>query len=437
MSEKIKSRICPRCNIVYKADADYCVKCQCELIDRKKSSMTMPLIIVAVIVLAVISALCFAFVYPEYAFRNAIESGDSDKLVTVFRQYPDLLDNQKRKEKYSSFIERCAEDFYNYNVSYEDVISDFGNFGIINGHLDDDDITGKTEAEKEKIEKIHQYGIYLHDAEEALENKDFRKAEELCNLIGEEDEGHYFSAQQILENIAGIKESCLTESEKKMSADDYEGSIDILAESLSYFEYDEKYNRLYHDRIIECLSAQSDYLMEKGMYFSSGGDTGAFNLIYSYLDDEYYANSEILGEKLKEIAVKSEASEISNAEKKLGLKNRNKVIDRCSDTAAEDYCKNPAIQYDNSYILSLCRNDAGVQNLLPDIDEENQVNVVLISNTAVTSDDFAEMSREKTELYSQYNWNYTGIGRFYDEKNKVFGWAVIIIYETEHENVSE
>lgn len=149
------------------------------------------------------------------------------------------------------------------------------------------------------------------------------------------------------------------------------------------------------------------------------------------MNEEQYADSDILKSKLIKIASESESSEIANAEKNLGLTNKNKVLDRCADTAAKDYCSNHSIQDDNSYILSLCRNDDGVQGLLTNIPQEKQVNVALISNIAVTSEDFSNVCKEKLELYSDYVWDYTGIGRYYDEQNRSFSWAIIIIYEME------
>ena len=152
--------------------------------------------------------------------------------------------------------------------------------------------------------------------------------------------------------------------------------------------------------------------------------------MYSYLNQDRYSNNEALQSKLNEIADKSMESELDFATSSLQLTDRNIVIDSCAVKAAEAFMKDESIQNDSMYIVSLCRDNADIQSLISTIPKEQQVNVALISNIAMTASDFANVSKEQTDIYRAFRWDYTGLGRYYDEEQRCFSWATIIIYET-------
>lgn len=424
--------ICPKCGKSYRGDKQYCTKCQCELIEKtiNKSKIIMISSIVAVAIIA-LSAIGITTFYPRYAFNKAIENNDTTKLVSICREYPDLLSNADRKEQYNSLIVDRTDAYIDDAISYDEITIDFENFGKINSYLLDDNIQSNTEEQKAKVESVYASRLSFDEAENAFSNKEYQKAETKYSEVLAIDEKFYSLSESRLLEISELKQSYLEQSAEKVSVNDYESSLTILAEAMTYFSYDADYEEQYRESIIDSVDKQSDYLMSKELYFSDGEETGAFNLVYSYLNEEQYADNEVLLSKIVEISNASESSELASAEKALGLTNKNKVLDRCSDTAARDYYIDSSIQDDNSYILSLCRNDQGVQELLSNIPKEKQVNVALISDIAMTSDDFISASKEKLSLYSDYTWNYTGIGRYYDEEDRAFSWAVIIIYEME------
>ena len=434
LTKKIHSsyKKCPKCGKKYSYDLKYCIKCQCELIEKTKSNL--PIIVVSstsALVLIILSVVRVSVVYPGYMFNKAIDGSDSKQLVSVCMKYPNLLDNSDKTEKYNLFIEKRVTDYISDLINYDEVVIDFENFDIINSHLIDDVTLKNTNDKRKKIEEFHMSRLAFEEAEEAFTENKYQTAEEKYSVIIEQDEEYYLSSQDKLKKINELKSAYIQQSNEKISSNDYDGSIKILTEGIANFGYDEDYSNKYYNLIVDTISKESDYLMKKGLYFSYNNQKGAFNLVYSYLNEEKYANSDILKSKLIEIASESESSEIDNAEKNLGLINKNKVLDRVADKAAKDYCNNHSIQDNNSYIISVCKEDDGIQGLLADIPKEKQISVALISDISVTSEDFSKVCSEKLELYSDYVWDYTGIGRYYDEENKVFSWAVIIIYETE------
>lgn len=423
---------CPKCGKTYRADMQYCMKCQCELVEKNKSKL--PIIIIgstSAVVLIASAIIGTTVVYPRYAFNKAIENNDSKQLVSVCKDYPGLLDNDNRVNKYNTFIDKRSDDYVADTISYEEVTDDFENFDIINSYFIDSDTLENTNDERIKIEEIHVSRLSFQEAEDSFYNKEYQTAEEKYSSVIEKDEKYYLLAQDKMKEIDELKQSYIKQSDENIQNDDYDGSIEVLTEGLTYFGYDENYSSEYYDKIVDTVSRESDYLMDKGLYFSYNGENGAFNIVYSYLNQEQYADSDILKSKLVEISNKSESSEIANAEKNIGLTNKNKVLDRVADKAAKDYCNDHSIQDDNSYIVSVCKDDDGVQGLLTNISKEKKVNVALISNIAVTSEDFSNACKDKLESYDDYIWNYTGIGRYYDEQNRTFSWMVIIIYETE------
>lgn len=425
-------KVCPKCRKIYKSDVEYCTKCQCELIEKAKSKSN---IVILSLIIGVIFIACIIIVsiniYPAQSFEKVIQKENSTALVEIFELHPELLDSDKNKEIYNNFIILRANKYINDEISYDEISQDFQNFTTINNHLIDSSILDTTTENYNTIKSVYTSRLAFDDAEFSYDNQDYQLAEQQYSEVITQDKKYYNIAQEKLQEINELKNSYLSQSNEKSKNGDYEGSIEILTNALTYFGYDEKYNDLYHEKIIENVVNQSDYLMKKSKYFSYNGENGAFNLVYSYLNEEYYTNNPTLEEKLYNIVNESELSELTLAEKNLGLINKSKVLDRCADTSAKDYYNDSSIQDNNSYILDLCKNDDGVQNLLSNIVSDGQINVALISDFAMTAEDFSNVSREKLDLYSNYTWHYTGIGRYFDKENKSFSWAIIIIYELE------
>lgn len=428
----ISKKKCPQCGKTYSADSKYCMKCQCELV--AKTSNRLPVIIIssaAVVVLITSAVIGTQVIYPRYTFNKVIRENNSKQLVSICRKHKSLLDDRERLDQYNAFIDKKTDDYINDVISYDEIIVDFENFNIINSYLLNEFTLKNTEDSRKTIEELHKSRLLFEEAEELFDKKSYQNAEENYSGVIKQDEKYYQLAQNRLKEIDELKLSYIKQSEEKLSANDFDESIKILTDGINSFGYDENYNSKYYNAIFDTIVKQSDYLMNKGLYFSIDGEKGAFNIVYSYLNDERYANNNILKSKLVEIATESESSEIASAEQNLGLIKKSKVLDRCADVAAKEYCSNPSIQDDNSYILSLCRNDDGVQELLSNISKDKKVSVALISDIAVTSENFSNVCKDKINAYLGYVWDYTGIGRFYDEQNMNFSWAVIIIYEME------
>lgn len=152
--------------------------------------------------------------------------------------------------------------------------------------------------EKAKIEEIHTSRLAFEEAEDSFDKKAYQLAEEKYSNVIKQDEKYYLLAQEKLKKIDELKLSYIQRSNEKISSNDYDGSIKILTEGLTYFGYDENYNSKYYNGIVDTVSKESDYLMDKGLYFSYNGEKGAFNIVYSYLNEEQYADSDILKSKL-------------------------------------------------------------------------------------------------------------------------------------------
>lgn len=428
----ISKKKCPQCGKTYREDVKYCIKCQCELVAKTGNRLPVIIISSAVAVFLIVSGVVGTqIIYPEYTFNKVIRDNNSGQLVSVCRKHKNLLDNSRTIGKYNSFVDKRTDDYINDIISYDDIVVDFENFREINSYLLDDSVIENTESKRKIIEEFHESRVFFEKAEDMFNKKTYKTAEENYSFVKEKDEKYYMLAQDRLKEIDELKMSYIRRSDEKISVNDYDGSIKELTDGITDFGYDEIYKVKYYNAIVDTISRQSDYLMDKGMYFSNDGEKGAFNIVYSYLNEEMYADNDVLKSKLSEIAIESESVEIANAEKKLCLINKNKVLDRCADVSAEDYCNDRSIQDDNSYILSLCKNDDGVQELLVNIPDDKKVSVALISDIAMTAEDFSDSCRDKIKAYSDYVWDYTGIGRYYDEQNKEFSWAVIIIYEME------
>ena len=423
---------CPRCHTVYKsADVKYCSKCQCELIARTKDKRT-PVIVgsIASIGVLAVGAISVLFLYPIASFNAAIRNGDTSKLVSVFRSHPNLLDNNKRSNQYKEMIVRRVDDYIAEYIDYGKVKEDFENFDIINSHLIDQDSSRITQDQQDRIERIHSSREVFQDGEASFNSKSFQNAENEYSNVIQEDEKYYNLAQGKLAEIDAIKVSYLQTATEKRTNGEYEECISTLTEGLKYFEYDSSYAEKYTDGIVSCVEIESDFLIDQGCFFSDAYSQGAFNIVYSYLNQDRYSNNEALQSKLNEIADKSMESELDFATSSLQLTDRNIVIDSCAVKAAEAFMKDESIQNDSMYIVSLCRDNADIQSLISTIPKEQQVNVALISNIAMTASDFANVSKEQTDIYRAFRWDYTGLGRYYDEEQRCFSWATIIIYET-------
>lgn len=426
-------RECPRCGKVYKSsDVKYCARCQSELVERKRGKHTGVIIgsIAAISVIA-IGILSSVFLYPVISFNSAIKNGDTDKLVSVFRSHPNILDSTKRKEQYSNLIIGRADAYLSESIDYDRANEDFDNFEIINSHLIDQSSSTLTQEQHNRVEVIHDSRVMFQDGETSFDSKQYQNAEKKYSGVIEEDSKYYNLAQTKLNAIEDLKDSYLQQASEQQNFGEYDACIATLTDGLKYFEYDSDYAQKYTDGIITCIDVECDTLIEQDRFFSDGNSTGAFNIVYSYLSQERYSTSDVLQSKLNKIAKKSEASEISVASDALTITNRNDVLDTCAVQAARDYIKDESIQNDSTYIVSLCRGNSDVQTLIDNIPKEKQVNVALISNIAMTASDFAKVSKEQTDAYRVYNWDYAGLGRYYDEEQRCFGWATIIIYETE------
>ena len=401
---------CPICKKKYPPDANYCTKCQHELVEIKKSKVPVVVLCSALGVI-IVSSVIFGVIYasPGYMLTRAIKNGNTEKVASIIMSHPEVLHKLKYKEKYIEFIDVRANKYIDEVVDYDIVSSDFENFQKANSYTTDDDIKETTSDNLYLIDLVHTSRVAFDEAENAYAIKNYQLAELKYTEIVPEDKNNYSSSEKKLKEIEDLKESYISQSNERRESNDFDGSIEVLTEGIAYFSYDEKYNVLYYNGIVDSVSKESDFLMEEEKYFSSNGETGAFNLVYSYLNNENYSDNEILKSKLNEIAEESEISQINLAAESLGLTNQNNVFNRCSDIAAKDYYNDDTIQDDNSYILTLCQNDDGVQSLLSDIPDEKQVNVVLISNIAMTAEDFSTVSKTKLDAYSDYTWDYTGI----------------------------
>lgn len=428
--KKILSKICPECGKENDSDAIYCIKCQSKLAEKKSKNFIALYLILGFLIVSFIG---FKIVIssPEYRLNDAVKSNNTEKLALILTSNSDLLEKSKYKEKYISFIKSCTNDYIDEIKDYDTVLSDFQKFSDVNSYTLDEDILKITTENLFEIDLIHTSRIAFEDAEKAFSEKDYQSAEIKYSEVVSEDKKYYVASQSKLKEISDLKESYIIESNEKLLDNNFDDSIQILLESLTYFSYDEKYNNLYYNKIVDNVCKESDFLIKQDKYFSSQKETGAFNLIYSYLSEKQYSDNKALKSKLNEIVKKSEASQISYAEKSLSLTNKNDVIDRYAKRVAEDYYKDNSIQDDNSYILNLCQNSNEIQSLLNNIPGEKQVSVTLVSGLAVTAEDFSKISKERLNSYYKYKWNYTGIGRYYNEKDMNFSWAVIIIYESE------
>ena len=424
--KKSTAKICPRCNKIYFKDVQYCLHCQCELVEKPQNPLKIIISITAVVIVAVISAFFF---YPQYQFYSAIRHYDTQKLETVFKHHPDLLDSTKRKEDYQRFIDENTEKYLHGAVSYEQIHADFEIFSQINSHLLSQEIRDYTTEKQQETEKIHQSRLAFETAENSFENQDYQNAEICYTQVIPEDASCYSSAQEKLQEITEMKDTSLSSAQKAISSGNHQESIAILTEGINQFGYDKAYYPKFYEKLISEITEESSSLIQQNKFFSSQDGQGAFDLVCSYLNNERYAEDITLQQQMKQIAEASEFSEISSAESALGLKNRNAVIDACCLTATADYFDSPSIQDTNDYILTLCRNDSGVQRLISNIPEQHQVNVALISDIAVTAEEFSANCREKIQSYSKNVWDYTGIARYYSEEQKTFSWAVMIIYE--------
>ena len=426
-------RECPRCGKVYKSpDVKYCARCQSELVERKRGKHTGVIIgsIAAISVIA-IGILSSIFLYPVISFNSAIKNGDTNKLVSVFRSHPNILDSTKRMEQYNELIIGRADAYLSESIDYDKANEDFDNFEIINSHLIDQSSSTLTKGQQDRVEKIHGSREAFQDGETSFNSKQYKNAENKYSSVIEEDSKYYNLAQTKLNAIEDLKDSYLQQASDQQNSGEYDACIATLTDGLKFFEYDSDYAQKYTDGIITCIDVECDTLIEQEHFFSDGNSTGAFNIVYSYLSQERYSTSEVLQSKLNEIAEKSELSETSVASDALAITNRNDIIDSCAIQAARDYIKDESIQNDSAYIVSLCRSNSGVQVLVDNIPKEKQVNVALISNIAMTASDYAKVSKEQTDAYRMYTWDYTGLGRYYDEEQRCFSWATIIIYETE------
>jgi len=384
-----------------------------------------------VISLIAIGILSTVFLYPIISFNSAIKNGDTNKLVSVFRSHPNILDSTKRKEQYNNLIIGRADAYLSKSIDYDKANEDFDNFEIINSHLIDQSYSTITQEQQDRVERIHGSRVAFQDGETSFDSKQYKNAENKYSSVIEEDSKYYDLAQTKLNAIEDLKDSYLQQATDQQNSGEYDACIATLTDGLKYFEYDSDYAKKYTDGIIACIDVECDTLIEQDHFFSDEDSTGAFNIVYSYLIQERYSNSDVLQSKLNEIAEKSESSEMTVASDTLEITNRNSVLDSCAIQAARDYIKDESIQNDSTYIISLCRSNSDVQVLVDNIPKEKQVNVALILNIAMTASDFAKVSKEQTDAYRMYNWDYTGLGRYYDEEQRCFGWATIIIYETE------
>ncbi len=424
---------CPRCGKIYKSpDVKYCAKCQSELVERKRSKYTGVIIssIIAISVIA-IGILTTLFLYPVISFNSAIKNGDTNKLVSVFRSHPNILDSTKRKDQYNDLIISRADAYLSESIDYDKANEDFDNFELINSHLIDQISSTLTQGQQDRVERVHASRVAFQDGETSFDSKQYQNAENKYSSVIEEDSKYYDLAQAKLEAIVDLKDSYLQQATDQQISGEYDDCIATLTDGLKYFEYDSKYAQKYTDGIISCIDVECDALIKQNHFFSDSESTGAFNIVYSYLSQERYSKSDVLQSKLNEIAEKSESSEMAVASDALAITNRSDVLDSCAIQAARDYIMDESIQNDSTYIISLCRSNYDVQALVDNIPKEKQVNVALISNIAMTASDFAKVSEEQTDAYRKYQWDYTGLGRYYDEEQRCFGWATIIIYETE------
>lgn len=237
LTKKIRLSLkkCPKCGKTYRADLQYCMKCQCELIEKTKSKL--PIIVVsstAAVLLIALVIIGTTVVYPRYAFNKAIDDNDSKQLVSVCRDHPSLLYNN-RIDKYNSFIDKRTDDYIDDTISYEEVTIDFENFGIINSHLIDEGTLENTNDEKAKIEEIHTSRLAFEEAEDSFDKKAYQLAEEKYSNVIKQDEKYYLLAQEKLKKIDELKLSYIQRSNEKISSNDYDGSIKILTEGLTYF----------------------------------------------------------------------------------------------------------------------------------------------------------------------------------------------------------
>ena len=136
--------------------------------------------------------------------------------------------------------------------------------------------------------------------------------------------------------------------------------------------------------------------------------------------------------RIKEIATESSESEYSRAYEKLKLTNMENALNRLSETAAKTYYSDESIMDNPDYFSSLCganSEDEGFQGLIANLPKDKEIKAAIVADIAMTADDFVKMASEKLIDYSNSKIDYSGIGRYYDEKNMEFSWAIIIIYE--------
>lgn len=423
---------CPKCGIIYGPDRTHCEKCQNQLIDLPKNGigkwiaiLTASVAVIAIVVVLVISS------FFRLGFNRAIENRDAEQLVSLCTQKPSLLDDEKRRNQYRDLINDRYEDFLNDRISYEQVVHDYDIFDAINLYRIDEEIETDTALNRRKIEIIHESSIVFEEAEQAFQDEDYASSEELYTSIPETGGKYYSSAQDRLAEIDSMKAAYLERAANQFEKNEISGVLEMLSEGAEVFSYDESYNQQIRETMEKYALQRTNELMEQGVYFSTNGTEGAYNVVNSFLSYERFAKNENLINLRYTVVEQSENSQLAQVAEMFGLNTQNNVVDRCADTAAEAYSHDPIIQQDGTYILTLCQNDDGIQGLLAETSDDVQIHAALVTNFAVTAEDFYACSQEYMEVYADYNWVYSGVGRYYDKEANTFSWAVILLYEME------
>ena len=248
------AKVCPKCNKIYSSDAQYCTRCQCELVVKNKSNVSVIIIGIAImLVIAMMGIVVSSIIYPEHGFNTAIKNNDSQKLAVICQKHPNLLEDDKRKEKYNSFISKCVDRYIDEIIDYDQVSSDFENFHLINSYLLEQDILNNTVEKQDIVENFHGSRLAFEMAEESFNSNEYQNAEIKYAEVIKEDEKYYSIAQDKLNDMETLKNSYLIQASEKSSSGDYDGSLEILTEALTYFGYDEEYSNKYYDEIADSI----------------------------------------------------------------------------------------------------------------------------------------------------------------------------------------
>lgn len=426
-------KICPKCKKKYTSEAEYCPLCQTELI--YKGNSIVKYFVIGAISAVVIAGSVFAgvYIYPRVALSNALKNENTKKIVRITESHPKLILESKYKIRYSDLIDKTADEYINEEEDYNATVEDFDNFFKIDENSPNKKIIKQVDEKADLVKRVYDSREAFEIAETAYNDKDYKTAEENYPLVIEEDKKNYEKAREAIKEIADLKSKYKEDAENLCKNGDYNKSIDTYREGITLFGYDEEYKSIYHDGIINTVVEYSKELAEEGDFFAyDEGNVGAFNLVYSYLKDADFSDSDILKSRIKEIATESNESEYSRAYEKLKLTNMENALNRLSETAAKAYYSDRSIMDNPDYFSSLCganSNDAGFQDLILSLPEDKEIKAALVADIAMNADDFVKMASEKLLEYSNSKIDYSGIGRYYDEEKMEFSWAIIIIYE--------